>query len=88
MKQYNFIFIAFILTVFSFNGQSQTIYGLAEVEKIFMDRGEVYYKFEKKPELDFEVLTKTISIDSKTNNNWVYAYANKKGTDARSILFA
>ena len=77
MKNTSFIFLTILISFFGLYSQSQVISGLTNIDKIFADRGEVYFKFQNNPELKFEVLTRIISIDSKTNNNWVYAYANK-----------
>ena len=52
-----------------------------DIEKLFGDRGEVYFKFENPGQKQLQDLTKVISIDDVDGANQVYAYANKKEFD-------
>jgi len=58
--------------------QSQVVSGLRNTDELFKDSGEIYFRFENNSSLNPEVLTRIISIDRKTDWNWIYAYANKK----------
>ncbi|MBX7181738.1 MAG: PKD domain-containing protein [Bacteroidia bacterium] len=48
------------------------------INKVFKDRGEVYFKFKIQDKSELSVLTKFISIDNLKGKT-VYAYANRKG---------
>lgn len=70
-----FIAIAFV-SVLSAQEQSREP-GIMSANFYLQSRGEVYFRIKLKSKADIHNLTKIISID-KTDNNFVYAYANNK----------
>lgn len=51
----------------------------ADIQRIFEERGEVYFRFETPLDITPEIMTRLISIDRKTTNDgFLYAYANQK----------
>ena len=79
MKYFTIILLINIFLFQSIFCESQNISGLADLDKIFKDRGEVYFRFMNNPNLNIEEITRIISIDNKTEWNWIYAYANQTG---------
>ncbi len=63
-----------IVSFFSINCLGQ---GTTDVNKIFENKTELYFRFANEATLPVH-LHKIISIDHKTNEDWIYAYANKK----------
>jgi len=59
--------------IITLSGNCQT-----DINELFVEKGEVYFKFENPQALSLEKLTRIVSIDHISNNNWIYAYANKK----------
>ena len=49
-----------------------------DIDKFFLEKGEIYFSFEYKNKNQLDNLSKIISIDHKTNTEMAYAYANKK----------
>jgi len=49
------------------------------IDQLFGDRGELYFKFNNPGQKQLIDLTRKISLDNVNNSNEVYAYANKKG---------
>lgn len=71
------IFIAIVsVSILSAQNQSRE-HGINSANFYLESRGEVYFRINLKSKADIHNLTKIISID-KTDNNFVYAYANKK----------
>ncbi|MCF8297692.1 MAG: T9SS type A sorting domain-containing protein [Saprospiraceae bacterium] len=74
LKKYILLSLANLFLIsFSF---AQKSIGKIDVEYIFKDRGEVYFKFKIKDKSELNLLTKIISIDNVKAND-VFAYANK-----------
>ncbi len=75
MLVFRYLYLIFVITIFTSicHGQEKS-----ETDEIFNDKSEIYFRFENK-DISFDRLTRIISIDSKTNKEWVYAYANKNG---------
>ena len=73
MVVFRYLYLIFVITIFTSicHGQEKS-----ETDEIFNDKFEIYFRFENK-DISFDRLTRIISIDSKTNQEWVYAYANK-----------
>ena len=46
------------------------------VDSIF-EKGEQYFSFDNNNQIDLSYVSKLISIDHKSNENMIYAYANK-----------
>ncbi len=68
------ILVGFLAGVLPGVAQKYTL----NIDQIFADRGEVYFKFENPGHKLLNDLTRVISIDDVNNSNEVYAYANKK----------
>ena len=64
--------LQFFLTVYS-----QNITNPVDLFDQFENGGEVYFRF-KNENLDIEKLTNLISIDHKSNKEWICAYAGKE----------
>ena len=47
------------------------------VDSIFEKKGEQYFSFDNNNQIDLSYVSKLISIDHKSNENMIYAYANK-----------
>ncbi len=73
MHYFRLLFIFSFVLIISVNSICQ-----ADIDELFAEKGEVYFKFENPQTLSLEKLTQIISIDQVTTNNWIYAYANKK----------
>ncbi len=65
--------------VFHFTGQSQAL--VMDPYKILQERGEVYFKIARSGMSNMQALDKMISIDHKSDQNWIYVYANAKEFD-------
>lgn len=50
-----------------------------DLGKLFAEKGEVYFQFENPPTLSLDKISRIVSIDNVTSNDWIIAYANKKG---------
>lgn len=68
------VLVGFVAGIFPGIAQKYTI----DIDQIFGDRGEVYFKFENPGHKQLIELTRAISIDNVKKSNEVYAYANKK----------
>ena len=67
------IFISFVfVALLALSGKCQI-----DIDKLFAEKGEVYFKFENPQGNSLEKLSRIISIDNVTNNKWIFAYANK-----------
>lgn len=49
-----------------------------EINKLFLQKGEVYFSFDYKNKSQLNQLSNIISVDHKTNKTIAYAYANKQ----------
>lgn len=67
--------IILFICVFSSNMYSQVSENY--IDSIFDKRGEQYFSFEIDNQIDLSTISKLISIDHKSNQNTIYAYANK-----------
>ncbi|MCK9423261.1 MAG: T9SS type A sorting domain-containing protein [Bacteroidales bacterium] len=77
MNRYGFLFILlFFVSVNPYSRAQNSVF--PKVDNLFMERGEVYFKFSVTSPDEINSLTHIISID-KVNGNEVFAYANKKG---------
>jgi len=47
------------------------------IEQLFSGKNEIYFSFDYNNKQELDNLSKTISLDHKTNKNTAYAYANK-----------
>ncbi len=82
-KSKPFVFIIF-LSLISFFGNSQSINENDRAKEILIKRGEVFFRFHNN---DISSnLSKVISVDRMSDDNWVYAYANKKEFETFSKL--
>ncbi|MCB0804469.1 MAG: T9SS type A sorting domain-containing protein [Bacteroidales bacterium] len=77
MKTTTLILLSIFLTCQGVLSQKNTSF--ANAMKQIENRGEVYFRFANSKQLDVTMLGKSISIDHKTDSEWVYAYANRKG---------
>lgn len=76
--QYNFLLISFFLSSFYPLSFSQ-VHNLDEqVNQVFGNRGEVYFKFSLHSKDDLSSYSRIISIDDVTPESEVFAYANKE----------
>ena len=48
------------------------------IDKLFAERGEIYFSFEYKNRNQLNTISNAVSLDHKTNANLAFAYANKK----------
>ena len=67
--------IILFICAFSSNMYSQVSENY--IDSIFDKRGEQYFSFEIDNKIDLSIISKLISIDHKSNQNTIYAYANK-----------
>jgi len=79
MKNLPKLLLAIFLLAFTSVSHSQTLTDKQQtvINKLFKNKGEVYFKFNITPGDEINMLTKIISIDN-VKDNVVYAYANKK----------
>lgn len=56
--------------------QSQNAFQIAKDELDI--RGEIYFRFQNSSAIDADMITRMISIDHATTQEWIYAYANDK----------
>ena len=66
--------IILIFTIITNNLYSQNSF----VDSLFNSKGEQYFSFNNSREINLNQISKLISIDHKTNDQTIFAYANKK----------
>ena len=66
--------ITFIFIFLSINLYSQSSF----VDSLFSSKGEQYFSLTSSRDINLNKLSKIISIDHKTNDQTIFAYANKK----------
>ncbi|MBN2174603.1 MAG: T9SS type A sorting domain-containing protein [Bacteroidales bacterium] len=70
-------FIVFLLLLLTVKGQENRNFWY--LDEFFGSSNEIYFRFSTKNTSDLHLVNEFISIDHKTDGDWIYAYANKSG---------
>ena len=69
--RFSFLFLFVVFITYGGNGQTDS-------DKLFAEKGEVYFKFQVSEQTEIEHLTRVISIDHKSDKSCLFAYAGQK----------
>ena len=72
MYYFRIFFLLTFLSIFTFTAKCQI-----DLNKLFSEKGEVYFKFLNSQISSPKTITRIISIDNLSQDNWIYAYANR-----------
>lgn len=73
MHNLRIFFLVISVMLITLSGKCQI-----DTDALFAEKGEVYFKFEHPQKIAIDQLSHMISIDNLSNNNLIFAYANKK----------
>ena len=73
MHNLRIFFLVISVILITLSGKCQI-----DIDALFAEKGEVYFKFEHPQKIAIDQLSRMVSIDNLSNNNLIFAYANKK----------